>query len=132
MSSRRATCSCGALEVTCEGDPVRVSVCHCLACQKRTGSVFGQQARFPLEKLAAKGDEKIWVRTTDEGNTVTHHFCPTCGSTVYYELGALPGFAGVPVGGFADPTFPSPTFSVYEARRHAWVATASHEMEHWD
>lgn len=132
MTTRRASCSCGALEITCKGDPVRISVCHCLACQKRTGSPFGQQARYPIAEIAAKGPETTWVRTTDEGNKVTFHFCPTCGSTVYYELAALPGFVGVPVGGFADPSFPPPTISIYDTRRHAWVATATHEMEHWD
>lgn len=46
MTTRRATCTCGQLGVDCEGDPVRVSVCHCLPCQQRTGSAFGVQARF--------------------------------------------------------------------------------------
>jgi hypothetical protein len=30
---------------------VRVSICHCFACQKRTGSAFGYQARFPREQI---------------------------------------------------------------------------------
>ena len=38
---RRASCTCGQLHFDCTGDPVRVSVCHCLACQRRTGSVCG-------------------------------------------------------------------------------------------
>ena len=36
-----ATCSCGQLTVRCAGDPISVSLCHCLACQKRTGSTYG-------------------------------------------------------------------------------------------
>ncbi|MCZ6616567.1 MAG: aldehyde-activating protein, partial [Gammaproteobacteria bacterium] len=46
MTTRRAACSCGNLRLTARGDPIRVSVCHCHACQRRTGSVFGVQARF--------------------------------------------------------------------------------------
>ena len=46
VSTRHAACSCGQLRLTVEGEPVRVSICHCLACQRRTGSVFGVQARF--------------------------------------------------------------------------------------
>src|SRR6185295_9046576 len=34
MMTRRATCSCGQLRVTCTGEPVRLSMCHCLECQK--------------------------------------------------------------------------------------------------
>ena len=49
------------------------------------------------------------------------HFCPVCGSTVYYGFVDMPEHVAVPVGAFADPTFPAPTVSVYEERRHAWV-----------
>jgi hypothetical protein len=119
--TRRAACSCGQLSVTCTGDPVRISMCHCLACQRRTGSVFGVQARFPREKVVVEGRAVDYVRVADSGGKVTSRFCPRCGTTVYYELEVVPGFVGVPVGGFADPTFPAPTVSIYEARAHRWV-----------
>ena len=31
MSTRLAACSCGQLAAQVEGDPVRASICHCLA-----------------------------------------------------------------------------------------------------
>ena len=52
-------------------------------------------------------------------------------STVFYEIDKMPGFIAVPVGAFADPSFPSPTFSMYEARRHGWV-TVPDGIEHMD
>lgn len=125
MTTRRAECSCGQLAVTCEGEPARVSVCHCLACQRRTGSPFGQQARFPADKVRIEGNATTFVRVGDDGMTITYRFCPTCGATVYYDIDAMAGFIAVPVGGFADPTFPPPSFSVYEARRHPWVVMPS-------
>jgi hypothetical protein len=121
MTSRRASCSCGQLSVVCEGEPIRVSVCHCLACQQRTGSVFAAQARWPSDRVRIEGRATEWVRIGDAGGKATFRFCPTCGATVYFEIEAMPGFIGVPVGGFADPDFPPPVFSVYEARKHAWV-----------
>ena len=66
MPTRRASCSCGQLSVICEGEPVRVSICHCLACQQRTGSVFGVQARFRREKVAIEGRASEFVRIGDE------------------------------------------------------------------
>jgi hypothetical protein len=126
MTSRRASCTCGQLSLTCSGEPVRVSVCHCFACQQRTGSAFGVQARFRREQVSADGQ---YVRVGDSGNRITFHFCPVCGSTVYWELAGLPEFVGVAVGAFADPTFPPPTVSIYEARQHAWV-TLSADVEH--
>jgi hypothetical protein len=116
-----ASCSCGKLKATCAGEPVRVSVCHCLACQKRTGSAFGVQARFREDQVAVEGHASEYVRVGDEGSRITHRFCPTCGATVAYANSHLPGFIGIPVGAFADPTFPEPTVVVYEARRHPWA-----------
>jgi hypothetical protein len=130
---RRASCGCGQLQVVCTGEPVRVSMCHCLECQRRTGSVFGTQARFRREDFSAvEGRSTAYSRVGDSGNSATFHFCPVCGSTVYWELGALPDFVAVAVGAFADPGFPAPGVSVYEARRHAWALPPGLELEHWD
>lgn len=131
MTERRATCACGQLVVTTEGEPVRVSMCHCLDCQRRTGSTFGAQARFPEDRVRIRGRSTEWSRIADSGNRITFHFCPTCGSTVYYRLDRLPGFTVVALGAFADPTFPAPTMSVYEARRHAWTGIPA-GAEHLD
>lgn len=120
--SRQASCSCGQLSIVCEGDPGWVSVCHCLNCQRRTGSVFSAQARWKSEQVRIKGHATEWVLTGDAGGKATFRFCPTCGATVYYELDSMPGVIAVPVGAFADPGFPPPVFSVYEARKHAWIS----------
>jgi hypothetical protein len=122
LRHRHAACSCGRLSLEVVGEPVRVSICHCEACQRRTGSVFGAQARFALEAVAVKGHSTAFARTADSGEVLTFHFCPVCGSTVHYTNSGLPGFVGIPVGAFADPQFAQPTFSVYERSMHAWVA----------
>jgi hypothetical protein len=121
MTDRLATCSCGKLTAHVRGEPVRISICHCLACQKRTGSVFGAQARFSAGAVTCKGQSTEYVRIGDEGSSVRFHFCPECGSTVFYLLDAIPGVVAVPVGAFADPDFPQPRVSVYGSRQHHWV-----------
>jgi len=55
-----------------------------------------------------------------------------CASIVYYELDGVPGFVMVPVGAFADPTFPPPTVSIYEVRRHPWAVMPALSVEHLD
>ena len=120
---RTASCSCGQLKVSCTGEPVRVSMCHCLACQKRTGSAFGIQARWPAESVTIEGRAQEYVRVGDEGSSATFRFCPTCGAIVYWDNDSMPGMIAVPVGAFADPTFPPPTIMVYGVRRHAWATT---------
>lgn len=124
VSQRNASCCCGQLQVTTTGEPVRVSVCHCFACQKRTGSAFGAQARFPDAAVQKEGRAKEYVRTADTGNTITFSFCPECGSTVFYQLEKVPGFTVVGLGCFDEPTLPEPSISIYEARRHPWVTLA--------
>ncbi|WP_437587726.1 GFA family protein [Sorangium sp. So ce1000] len=121
MKNRLASCSCGKLSAEVEGQPIRVSVCHCLACQRRTGSVFGAQARFRRENVKIKGQGKDFVRIGDEGTKSTFTFCPECGATVYYAMAGHEDTIAIPVGAFADPAFPGPTFSVYEERMHGWV-----------
>jgi hypothetical protein len=109
------------LKVTCDGEPIRISMCHCLACQKRTGSAFGIQARWPAERVTFEGRATEFSRVGDEGPGATFRFCPTCGAIVYWTMNGIPGVIMVPVGAFADPTFPPPTVAVYCERRHPWA-----------
>jgi hypothetical protein len=134
VPTRSASCSCGQLHLTCEGEPVRISMCHCLACQKRTGSVYGVQARFPRDQVTSiEGRSTQFTRSADSGNSVNFHFCPLCGSTVYWELSGYPDVIAIAVGAFADRQFPEPRISVYERRWHPWaMRPADLDMEHLD
>ncbi len=83
--------------------------------------MFGAQARFTTEQVSVTGTASEYVRVGDEGSHAKFHFCPACGATVYYTVEERPGVVVIPVGAFAEPTFPEPTFSVYEERMHSWV-----------
>jgi hypothetical protein len=107
--TRRAACSCGQLRLEIEGEPSRVSMCHCLECQRRTGAVISNQARFHREQITFAGQATAWSRKAESGNALTFYFCPTCGSTVYWEGKGFPGYVAVAIGNFADPKFPAPT-----------------------
>ncbi len=97
-----------------------IGVCHCLACQQRTGSVFAALAAFRAP-FTITGSATEYVRTGDQGSTFRFRFCPICGSTVFHTEEGDERFVSVAVGTFADPGFPAPQDSVYECRRHAWV-----------
>ena len=109
---------------------MRISVCHCLACQKRTGSAFGAQARWPDAQVTVSGKSSTWVRTADSEHKITYRFCPVCGSTVAYVIEGWPGVTAIPLGAFADPSFPAPRFSVYEHRKHVWTTVLGNDVEH--
>ncbi|MBD8526423.1 GFA family protein [Pseudomarimonas arenosa] len=120
MLSRTASCSCGKLQAVANGHPVRISICHCLDCQRRSGGVFAIQARFLPEQVQISGEGREYARKGGSGTTIRFTFCPDCGATLYYQIEGEERIA-IPVGAFADPNFPSPTVSVYEERKHAWV-----------
>jgi hypothetical protein len=122
MDLHIATCNCGQLRAEAQGDPVRVSVCHCLACQRRTGSAFGVQARFDPQRVTISGEYRTWTRAADDdGEVRLFRFCAECGATVFYSFEGDDEVVVIPVGAFADPGFTAPTRFVYGDRAHAWV-----------
>jgi len=120
MFSRTASCSCGQLRIEVQGEPRGVGVCHCLACQQRTGSVFAALASFEAPfKVSGKVTE--YVRTGDQGARFRFRFCPVCGTNLFHTEEGYDDSVSVAVGAFADPRFPPPHVSVYDCRRHSWV-----------
>jgi hypothetical protein len=120
---RHAACHCGQLRLEVTGEPFAVSICNCLACQRRTGSAFGMQAGYRPEQVQVVGSYKDYSRISDEADRKEHvfHFCPECGSQVFYTEPTEPDLIVVSVGAFADPSFPPPTESGYDSRRHSWI-----------
>ena len=118
---RTARCSCGSVTIAATGEPGAVVACHCLECQRRTGSVMGVGAYYPEEQVTIGGETREYARGTDSGNTFVRRFCPQCGTTTHWYVGKKPGVVGIAVGAFADPGFPAPVRSVWEQSKHEWV-----------
>ena len=119
-TSRTASCSCGQLRIEVHGEPRGIGLCHCLECQRRTGSVFAALASFAAP-FTVTGTATEYERAGDQGARFVFRFCPACGSTVFHTEVGVEGSVGVAVGAFGDPTFPAPQVSVYDCRRHPWV-----------
>jgi hypothetical protein len=122
MIVREARCACGALSARAKGEPVRLSVCHCLECKRRTGSAFGWNATYDAARVVIGGEYRSFTRGSEDGFWARHHFCPECGVGVFYEIERRPGLVSIPAGTFADPDFPPPTVEVYEERSCPWLA----------
>lgn len=128
--TRIAHCCCGSLRAEATGEPALVGACHCMECQRRTGSPFGVGAYFPKEQVRTEGPNKIYVRGSNSGRKIELHFCPDCGSTVFWRAEFVPDLIGIAFGAFADPSMPWPTLSVWETTRHPWV-TFDHELDRY-
>jgi hypothetical protein len=119
---RDASCHCGKLLLRCTGEPSKISLCHCLDCQRRTGSLFSVAAFFPRSCVApAGGEARTFRRPSASGFDVTFHFCPECGSTLWWEAERLPDLIGVAAGAFADCNFPMPEQAVWTEYQHEWL-----------
>lgn len=122
----KASCNCGQLSVVVVGEPMGVSVCHCYACQKRTGSAFGVQARYPLSAVTFNGSSRVYQRIGDDGAKIKFQFCPDCGATLWFTMDVMTDVVAIPLGNFAGEngsgfSLPTPSFSVYQARCYDWV-----------
>jgi hypothetical protein len=119
---REAACSCGQLRIRLSGDPQVVSSCHCQACQRRTGALFGSTSFWLKDQvLSQQGERRAFRRQADSGTWLTFQFCPGCGSTVWWESERTPDRVSVAVGCFADPAFPAPVRTVWTESKHGWL-----------
>ena len=131
MTGRTASCRCGQLTAIATGDPVRTSVCHCLNCKKRSGSSFAAQVRFAPDAVTIDGRSSTFDKVGDSGGRATFHFCPDCGSDVFYLTEGDPdSLVAIPIGAFDDPFPFTPVYSVYEGRKHDWVEIAGEGIDH--
>jgi hypothetical protein len=133
MTTRRAECCCGKLSAICVGEPIRVTVCHCLNCKRRTGSAFSLNARYAAQQVSLEGEVKTFTRVGDEGGGATYSLCPDCGTIVQYRMHEEPEVVAVPVGTFADLDFPAPTRSLFhQRRRYPWVEIRAEPLQTFD
>lgn len=122
MIERAASCHCRALRLACRGEPRKVSMCHCHDCQRRSGSAFSVAVFYLREQIRIEGETSSFERDSASGHPVRFHFCPICGSNLFWEPARLPQIIGVALGGFADPGLAMPTQSVFTQERHHWVS----------
>ena len=129
IMERVGRCHCGSLRAIVSDEPTLSYVCHCKACQQRTGAVIHSGAYFLKEHVRTEGPSNTYSREAASGFAIHFHFCPTCGTSVYWRTDKRPDHCGVAVGCFADPSFPAPWHSHWEESKHPWLSLPA-EMEH--
>ena len=120
MAEHRASCQCGAVKVGSMAEPDFIIACNCKACQKKTGAPFGTGAYFKQSDFQVSGDTWKYTRTADSGRSLTNHFCPNCGTTIFWTLDMRPDHVAVGLGSF-DTKAPKPTRVIWMSQKHDWV-----------
>ena len=121
MTKHSASCACGALRVRLEAQPLRISLCHCEACKKRTGSAFGVAVFFDRSAAEISGPSQTFERIGESGKQVAFHFCPACGSTVFWYPEMRPDRIALALGAFGDDSSLAPEQAVHKEQQVPWV-----------
>lgn len=105
MKRHEGGCLCGGVRYATLGLPIRVTVCHCLFCQKATGSAYMVEPIFDDDKFSVlAGTPKIFDQVSAGSGKVVHiHFCPDCGTKLWLTFERFPRGVGIYAGTFDDP-----------------------------
>lgn len=118
-------CVCGTVRFTATGEPLRVTICHCTWCQRRTGTAFGTEAVFASGQVTVSGQVARYRHVSDQsGRWLDIEFCPRCGTSLGFTLEAAPGLRTLPAGAFDDAAWITaerqPFRHVFVRSRRAW------------
>lgn len=120
--SREGGCSCGAVRYRLASEPLFVHCCHCLNCQRQTGSAFVVNLLLEADRveLLAGGPRPVDV-PRDDGSVQRIHRCPACQVAVWSEY-VRPDVLFVRAGTLDDPSGVVPDVHIYTRSRVGWVA----------
>jgi hypothetical protein len=115
-------CSCGAVRYRLRSGPMFVHCCHCLDCQRQTGSAFVLNALIETDRVELlAGQPAPITMPTDSGRPHRIFRCPACQVAVFSEYGGMGAFRFVRVGTLDDPTALKPDVHLYTRSKQPWV-----------
>ena len=115
-------CHCGAIRYQVEGEPIHATLCHCTDCRRHAGAPLVGWTLFPNDRFTVtKGEAKVYA-SSEHGR---RHFCPTCGSGLFYTNDLI--FAGqtdVQVATLDEPDALPMQVQIQTAERIGWMKDA--------
>jgi hypothetical protein len=132
---REGGCSCGAVRYRLTSEPLFAHCCHCLNCQRQTGSAFVINLLIEADRVELlAGDPQPVDVPRDDGSTQRIFRCPTCHVAVFSEYGR-PEVRFVRGGTLEDPSAITPDVHIYTRSKLPWIAlpdTAPAFEEYYD
>jgi hypothetical protein len=119
--TREGGCSCGAIRYRLTSDPLFVHCCHCLNCQRQTGSAFVINALIEADRVELLAGEPQPVPVPRGASGKQRIFrCPTCQIAVFstYTRATV---RFVRAGTLDDPTSVEPDVHIYTRSKVPWV-----------
>jgi hypothetical protein len=119
--SREGGCSCGAVRYRLTSEPLFVHCCHCLNCQRQTGSAFVINLLIEADRVEVTGETRPVDVPRDDGSKQRIYRCPTCQVAILSEYGR-PEVWFVRGGTLDDPSGVEPDVHIYTRSKVPWVA----------
>ena len=114
-------CSCGAVRYRLRSEPLFVHCCHCLNCQRQTGSAFAINVLIEAAGVEiVAGDPRPVDVPRDDGSTQRIFRCPACQVAVFSEY-TRPQVWFVRAGTLDDPSQVSPDVHIYTRSKRDWI-----------
>jgi hypothetical protein len=118
---REGGCACGQVRYRLTSDPLFVHCCHCLNCQRQTGSAFVVNLLIEADRVELLGVEPQAVEAPrDDGSSQRIFRCPTCEVAVYSEYGR-PEVRFVRAGTLDEPRDVTPDVHIFTKSKVEWV-----------
>ncbi len=121
VSVRDGGCACGEVRYRLTSDPLFVHCCHCLNCQRQTGSAFVINLLIESDRVELlAGDPQPVDVPRDDGSAQRIFRCPTCQVAVFSQYGR-PEVRFVRGGTLDDPTAVTPDVHIFTRSKVNWV-----------
>jgi hypothetical protein len=115
-------CACGAVRYRMTTPPMFVHCCHCLDCQRQTGSAFVLNALIEAARVALfAGEPRRYEMPTDSGRPHGVYRCPACGTAVWSEYGGVSAIRFMRVGTLDNPHALAPDVHIYVRSKQPWI-----------
>jgi hypothetical protein len=118
---REGGCACGAVRYRLTSDPLFTHCCHCLNCQRQTGSAFVINLLIEADRVELlAGDPQPIDVPRDDGSTQKIFRCPTCQVAVFSQYGR-PDVRFVRGGTLDDPVGATPDVHIFTRSKLSWI-----------
>ena len=115
-------CGCGAVRYRMETAPMFVHCCHCLDCQRQTGSAFVLNALIETSRVTVlSGETAAHLMPTDSGRPHNVYRCTKCGTAVWSEYGGVKALRFVRLGTLDAPSALTPDVHIFTRSKLPWV-----------
>lgn len=114
-------CLCGKVHYRADVEPIFVGICHCLDCQKFSGSAFAAVVAVPKAAVVVTGTLKTFTKNGDSGQPISRWFCPECGSGIMDEAALMPDAVMLNVGTLDDASWVKPASQIYCDSAQQWA-----------